>query len=159
MYCRKCGKFVYEGGDICADCRLETPPTTSKKPSSGLAFSIACLAIGLFGCLMVWLPYMLSLTLEDVVADIAQNGYGEGNMGVTGVTFIFTIVFGVASLALAVGSTALGVVSIVSSVRAKADDGKRFVISIVLSVIGFLLAIFILVICSLVAHKLIVLFA
>ena len=125
MYCRQCGKFVYEGGDLCAACRAAAKPKVVLKSKKGL------------DCALVWVAYWLALQLQDVLLDISQNGQHEGNMGVSGVIFVFCVMLAVFTLFMGGSAAALGVVSIVCTARERKDSGgKRFVVSLITGAVG-----------------------
>ncbi len=137
MYCRQCGKFVYEGGDLCTACRAAAKPKVVLKSKKGLDCAIVSVVLGLIACALVWVAYWLALQLQDVLLDISQNGQHEGNMGVSGVIFIFCVMLAVFTLFMGGSAAALGVVSIVCTACERKDlSGKRFAVSLITGAVG-----------------------
>ena len=125
----------------------------SKKILNGNAMHLAVVSVvvGLLTCLIVWVPYYLTVKAERAVADIALNGSGNGNEGVVIINFVLTIFLEIVSFSGALGAILTGVGSVVSSVIEKRGSGKQVAVPLALSIVGILVGLALLVVCCIVA--------
>ena len=158
MYCRKCGKFFYAEGDLCKECAATAEPfgeetvvnAQEAEPKqtyqafysdyvaknrgfstarTGFIFAIITFVLSVISLSIVYFNYIM--IVGGLTEGISMDYVAMLTGGITG-----GLIFGLASVGIAIPAIICGIKSIIAFVRAAKEGGAKPVKTLVFGIIS-----------------------